>query len=689
MDGPNDGRGGMPEHDLAATLKARPDALIRLAHFVTPDEAVAIATRLLDAGWDEDASAFANLLGALTRSAPKHWPGLAERVLRMAEDDVEAHGEIRGAVHDLLRRVGAWSADPLRERLVEWFVRVAGPGDARLAIEIVQQGWETSPESPTFLAGWCHPVAAWLVDHGAAELCRGDSPLALLLVIDTCYKVYPDRLLGALKITERSGKPDALFKFDGEGERRLYPAIEAALERGLPEEWVDEVIGGAGAALGALGGARFFRPLEPGAWMPRLRSALLGALGRGRWIGGTGFVAWFAAFKVDPPPSLLCTRDALESAFASIIHARGDAFDSKRLAAWAEVLTHAWFAQFGLRRPTRNLMSSAWSLDVFAAEPRFAPGMYRALKRALEDAPQAPELAAARRVMADAADNPRLASVALLLLPGTSKADQQPCVSLNEIRDVLETIVRHEWSRPVAGLDVRTLFRGARQVRITEPGELPAEILADFDGDTLLTGDSSTYCRIATVLQEPGEAKAVCAMYFVHEAVHVLQGAQRKSAVVALRATASEFTLAQLDLEADDLTARIVASATHWPLAHLKNLAGKGASAFPATMHHTNASITRKAVRLLSLRIDHLIRGHEGFGVALDEPGYAFVEVPFGAGEMLVMWSGAVHHKLVAKVALNAGETDGLVQVARNQPALADLDTRIGELLARAVRARV
>jgi hypothetical protein len=632
----------------------------------------------------------ASLLGALTVSAPDHWPGLAERVLRTAQDDQQAHAEIRGVVQELVRCVGAWAPDPLRERLVEWFVQVAGPGDAGQAMRLVLQGWVNSPSGNASLAEWCHPVAAWLVDRGAAELCRAEHPLALLLVIDTCAKVYPDRLLGALSIAERSGKPDALFSYDGNSDRILYPAIETALERGLPEEWVDNVIGGAGAALGALGRARFFRPLDPSAWMPRFRKALLGALGRGRWTGGAGAAAWSAAFKVAAPPSLACTRDALESAFAALGRAQaGDESDGERIAAWAEVLSQAWFAQFGLRVPTRSLLSSAWPLDVIAAEPRFARGVYRAFKGALDEAPESEDLAAARRVMSNAAHDPRLASVALLLLPGTAKADRVPCASLEEIRELLQTIVRHDWSRPVAGLDVRDIFRGMRQVRITEPGALAAEILVDFDGDTLLTGDSDTYLRIATALQERDEALAVCAMYFVHEAVHVLQGVQRKSAVVALRATASEFTLAQLDLEADDLTTRIVAAATQWRLTHLKDLAGKGASAFPATMHHTNASVTRKSVRLLSLRFDHLLRGREGFNVAPDGPGYAFVEVPFGAGEMLVMWSGAVHLKLVAQVKLSPGEVDKLVHVAREQPALAELDARIVELLDRAMRARV
>jgi hypothetical protein len=216
-------------------------------------------------------------------------------------------------------------------------------------------------------------------------------------------------------------------------------------------------------------------------------------------------------------------------------------------------------------------------------------------------------------------------------------------------------------------------------------------VLVEFRGDAVLTGDAETYRRVLRKVFKAGtreDALAVCAIYFVHEVLHVLQGVQRKTVVTALRATGSEHTLAHLDLEADDLAARVVAATSSWSLSYLKNIEGLGAMAFPASMHHANASVTRKSVRLISLRLDWLIRERGIFNVARDAEGYASAEVPHGAGELLVMWNGPRLHELLATVSIHPGEVDMLSRCAREGRQPNELDGVLGGLLDRAVACR-
>jgi hypothetical protein len=414
-------RPSRPTRDLRELLADDIQALIRYAHVAPSEEAVAITRRLLsDGSW---ADAVGDLRGLLdNKLVPlSAWLTIASEVLQVILDDHRTQHEIRAETHDLIELLGRRGTDEVRERLVSWFLEVAGPSEARLAIDLLRNGLDR-PDGyrHAFLRRWCKPLTKWLVDRGPAELARGNNPLVMLHVIETCRADFPDRLGGALRILEHSDKPDAVLTVDGAGERIIHPAVEAALEAGLPIEWVDQVFGGAYAALNSLGYERFFAPLDPVREMPRLRGALLDALAHGRWRSGFGIEVWKRAFMHAPPTSLSFDDDGFATALQALVDARYEtAISDEALAAWTEVIVEAWFARFGLRRPSATLVPGVWSLDILAAEPRLAPGIARAFIRELAAAPpDDPRLSAAREVMErGAAAEPRLASVALLRLP--------------------------------------------------------------------------------------------------------------------------------------------------------------------------------------------------------------------------------------------------------------------------------
>jgi len=615
------------------------------------------------------------------------WPEIALEALQVIIDDRRVHGEIRSHTHELIEMLALRGTEEARERLASWFVATASPSEAKLAIRLVQNALDRPDEADhASLSGWCRPLTSWLVDKGAAELARGDSPVVLLHVIETCRATFFDRLVGALSILERSDKADGVFLVDHAADRIMFPAIEAALSRDLPTDWVDQVLGGAYSALNALGCDRFFAALDPAVGMPLLRNALLAALAQGRWTAGLGMEVWKRAFRYAPAGSLAFNEDGLGTALHSLVHARHEQkIGDETLRAWTEVVATASFKRFDLQRPNAAMVPGVWSLDILAAEPRLAAGIARALGRAL-DASARDGFDDARAVMARAADEPRLASVALLLLPSADASAEVEIESLDDVREVLRSIVRTIHAGPVSGVNVAKLFRGAHEVIIAEPRVPPPDVLIDFSDGAVLTSNTAEYRRIMRKVRKLGtreDALATCALYFVHEAIHVLQGIQRKPHVTALRATGSEHTLAHLDLEADDLAARIVAASTSWSLGYLKNIEGIGAMAFPASMHHTNASVTRKSVRLISLRFDHVIRERGLFDIAPNADGYGSVEIPFGEGEMLVMWNGPAYHRVLGTVWMHAGEAHRLTRVARDARDPIALDEMLDKLLER------
>lgn len=671
-------RGGSGVRDA---LRGNREALIRYARLADAGEEIAIARDLLADGWTEVPDSFANLVAHLHLAAPDQWEGLADDVLVAVER--EGIGEKTRAVIDALLAFD--DQDELRRRVAWSLAERAQPGDARLMIDAFHRAIAREPDEPRASArSWGTPLAVWLVQKGGAELRRAEAgiPVALLHVIDLLRREAPEHLVSALDLLATSEHPQAGVLNDAPGERLLFPALEEALGRGLPEQWVEEILGGAFAILGSIGTKRFFVGFDPAGPYPRLGAALHLALAHGKWAGGAGIEAWMLAFE-HAPRELPFTDAGLEAAFGALIWARTEMsrFPEGRIEEWAEALTAAWFKRFGLTRPRPGMLGQAWSPDVFAFEPELAPGIARALRRELARAARDPALDVARQLAEQALQDPRFASVALLTLPTRPRggeADPDHGLTIDAVAEHLTSICRHAWDGPIAGIRVGQLLRGAQEVCIED---LSNDLAIDFRGDRIISANEKTYRDMWAKCMNPDEALAVSALYFVHEVIHVLQGIQRKAMVTGLRANASEPTLADLDLAADDLSARVVAVATGLSLAYLKDLEARATEAFPATHYHTGASVARKSSRLVGLRVDALLRGRV---VPVERDGYASVLMPFSEGDMQVMWNARVP-RLLGTIRLKVAEADLLRTAARPGRPPGELDRLLVDVVKRLV----
>jgi hypothetical protein len=656
------------------------EALIRYARLADAGEAIEIARGLLAEGWTEIPGPFANLIAHLHAEAPDRWLDLANEVFEAVRRE-EIGEKTTPAIHTL---TAFEDQDKLRGQVAEFLAARAQPGDARLVIDVFRHAIRRADgERHASARSWATPLAVWLVQKGGAELRRAEGaiPVVLLHVIDLLRREASDQLVSALDLLATSEQPQAAVLHDEPGERILFPAIEDALARGLPQQWVEELLGGAFAILQAIGPKRFFVAFDPAGPYPRLGAALHAALAHAKWNGGAGYHAWMLAFEHAPREPMPFTDAGLEAAFEALMWARTEIehFPGRRIEAWAEALTTAWFERFGLTRPRPGMLGRAWSPDVLAFETALAPGIAKALQRRLAGEPLRPDLEVARQLSEQASRDPRLASVALLTLPEMSSSDGEPDhgLTVEAVAEYLTSIVRHGWDRPIAGIDVVHLFRDARKVRIDD---LPSEFAIDFQGDRIVSANARTYRQMWAKCTTRDDALAISALYFVHEVIHVYQGIQRKELVTSLRANASEPTLADLDLAADDLAARIVAAGTEWSLAWLKNLEGKATEAFPASLHHTGASVARKSSRLVGLRIDGLLRGNVLGPVNVD--GYASVVLPFSDGEMQVMWNARIA-RLIGTIKLDANEAQTLRTAARPDCPRGELDMLLIDVIRR------
>ncbi len=168
-----------------------------------------------------------------------------------------------------------------------------------------------------------------------------------------------------------------------------------------------------------------------------------------------------------------------------------------------------------------------------------------------------------------------------------------------------------------------------RDVRLVEPGT-PGEHLAallhnvnrlvlDPDlGETQIAVDGETLHvqsrSIAVVLSDrfsPEEQRRLAELFVIHELVHLVQGIGRKDDVRAIRTRGllGEMTLMQLDLAADHLAARVLATLRcEGSLVELKELQARSLAMFPFTWPQGASSRRRKSLRLASLRLDAALR---------------------------------------------------------------------------------
>jgi hypothetical protein len=206
---------------------------------------------------------------------------------------------------------------------------------------------------------------------------------------------------------------------------------------------------------------------------------------------------------------------------------------------------------------------------------------------------------------------------------------------IEEMVALMERFLRFPWQEPIAGVRIQQLLGSAQRV------ELEA---FDNDDKVRVTSESiqvaAESMKKLALLDDVDRRLALCALYFVHELVHVGQGIGDKSVVARVRATGSEPTLLQLDLAADHAAACVVPHVLpRWTTAALKDLQVRSLMGYPATWMHTLASRERKALRVVSLRLDALLRVRTRDAARIGD-GYVFVAHGPAGGSLVALASG-------------------------------------------------
>jgi hypothetical protein len=181
---------------------------------------------------------------------------------------------------------------------------------------------------------------------------------------------------------------------------------------------------------------------------------------------------------------------------------------------------------------------------------------------------------------------------------------------------------------------------------------------------------------------DQNERRALSAMYLLHELVHVAQRLVSKQMMLEVRAAGAETTLQHLDLAADHAAACLAHDAVpRWKLSWLKELQGSSLTAYPVGPFHTLGSRARKALRLVSLRLDFLAR--EGRWLLAKEAGDAYLFVDHGpAGGQLLALAGTPPFPVLRCVGLSA-EDAALLTSAADEDGGDDAISKVDALLVR------
>lgn len=155
--------------------------------------------------------------------------------------------------------------------------------------------------------------------------------------------------------------------------------------------------------------------------------------------------------------------------------------------------------------------------------------------------------------------------------------------------------------RPVRGVD---LFSILSEVDRVEFAVLPNKRKVEVSDGILTVSERDIPLPTGNALWPQAAI-----VYIVHELVHMAQGFDEMPTVQTARSIGAENVIAYVDLEADHVTALLLADGfPEWTLVGLKDQTGRGLEAFPVNEGHTAAARQRKASRLVSSRFDLAIR---------------------------------------------------------------------------------
>ncbi len=217
-----------------------------------------------------------------------------------------------------------------------------------------------------------------------------------------------------------------------------------------------------------------------------------------------------------------------------------------------------------------------------------------------------------------------------------------------------------------------------REVRLADPPDGSSIHLED-EKLTVATRDLGGLLGLSESLEA---IRALVELYVVHELTHHVQKLGPKENVRRVRqtGTAGEMTLMHLDLGADHVAACELTN-VRYPdkLLWLKGLQGRSLTAFPAGTYASSASVHRKSLRLLGLRVDWMLR-KRGRLPRVPSRGYAFVDLaPLGGALSVFRCEGTF--SLVGSTEIDQSGALLLGRAASKGISLADVDKALERLL--------
>lgn len=648
---------------------------------VSGDAFEVLGRRLDDATWKHAPESWINTFRWIgERATPEDQAlvtQLLDRFVSMLTTD-----PIGAALHRSLPNLVMWdrlSALHL-QRVSNWLHGAGTPSEASLVADVL---WHVLAEDDEDKHRAVLPLVKWIIEHGAAELRarrRGFLVYDMVRVLISLGEV--ELLAPALRymfaceqppMAYRNGSErgpidiplDAMERLLTEG---LVPAtIVAEFARALPEAWVFNQI---------------LVPDRPWIDRPATRTAVVEMLLGGHLKRDIATEVWQRALLLEPSPNVrFATEEVLElSSLAARdsdmgLNHRPNCAVFQNQRSWAQHIARAWLQAADTSGFDEKSIASI--LRLIGRSDPVGLGVQDALRTFLEGASSERHLASREIVRelheADGLSHGRLrAALMLLVARPTRIADENLGPWLDDVRQLAERVFQSVPTDSVLG---RMLGSRSRVTFAPLAGETKFEVT-----DTALSVDPVEMTGLARAGFSHDDSVLLGAMYVVHEAIHLVQHIGNKADVARLRATGAETTLMQIDLAADHLAARLVASATDHSLAELKDLQGRALAAFPVGPTNTTAARARKAYRLVGLRLDFFLRASGVLSSNADEHVFA----DFGpVGPWLVVLASGPPVRVVGIVSLPRAHAERLSSAADARAKREEIDEILRRCAAR------
>lgn len=484
------------------------------------------------------------------------------------------------------------------------------------------------------------PLAQWMIEKGAAELRQPGQGALLVMLLECLAEEKPAELQLILRFLSLNARPEEGFEIQHMA--LFWQVAERVLEEGAPGTLICELL----AALyrGNWWAEHCSYPLKVPEKLPLAGQAILQGLVDGRFeaiaqSGNERFhpMIWRLAFQHPPgqsKPLRFLEVSPLARALEILSQAASEPTVPAALADWAHFLVKEWIRIHGLRAK-----KDLEPLLKLTALPGLGEAVATGLKEALEAAPPTEDTPLALQILGELGGTPEALRAVLTLELERPDFTRRNTASLGWLQDEFRRVLHLPWTEPVFGIDLPQMFRGARDVRFTH---LPREDQVELRGDCINLHEPS-YQQLVASISDREELLATAMLYFLHEWVHVQQNIGQKRMVDLLREAGGESTLMHLDLSADHAAAQLTRRAEpRWTLAWLKELQSRSLFSYPAGRGHTTASRGRKTARLISLRLDYLVRTSSRTPAWFSKlgDGYVFVDLSPGGGAMFLLVSG-------------------------------------------------